>query len=403
MQQIDDLPAMDFTSPEYRTKPFAVLSDCARRWRIARSARGVELLDYDLCRAAIIDRRLGTGHPKLMDVLGLPEGRALDYKRNSISFHNRGPRRRDLRLPINRLMGPDASERFRTDIRAVVTRVVDAIPTDQPVDLIATLCDPIPSAVYCYWTGAPFEDAAYIARTSHRVQQVHTRNPDHAGDIVAAFESLIDYVDERIRVRRADMGDDLLSDLIRATDAGALSEADLRNWVIKLAEANTDNSSHQIGIALIELAGRPDIWARLGADPSLVPAAVREVMRFHPRSISTSREVMEDMVIEDTLLPKGTPVFANIGAAHWDNRYYPDPDRFDIDRQDEPPHLNFGGGIFSCVGRYAVTMEVEEVIALLARRHPRLSLERTGFSHSPMFTSVSELVATLDPTERSAA
>jgi cytochrome P450 len=193
------------------------------------------------------------------------------------------------------------------------------------------------------------------------------------------------------------MGDDLLSDLIRATDAGALDQDGLRNWVIKLAEANTDNSSHQIGIALIELASRPAVWARLGADPSLVPAAIREVMRYHPRSISTSREAMEDMVIEGTELPRGTPVFANIGAAHWDGRYYPEPDRFDIDRPADPPHLNFGGGVFSCIGRFAVTMEVEEAVALLARRFPRLRLCRTGFIHSPMFTSVSELTAILDP------
>ena len=295
-------------------------------------------------------------------------------------------------------MGPEASERFRADIKHVITRVADAIPTDRPVDLISKLCDPIPSAVYCYWTGGPFEDAAYVARTSHTVQQVHTRNPEHTNDIVAAFESLLDYVEARIEERRVDMGDDLLSDLIRATDAGQLSDADLRNWVVKLAEANTDNSSHQIGIALIELASRPEVWARLGADPSLVPAAVREVMRFHPRSISTSREVMEDMEIEGTALPKGTPVFANIGAAHWDARHYPNPEKFDINRKNEPPHLNFGGGIFSCVGRFAVTMEVEEIIALLARRYPNLKLNKTAFSYSPLFTSVSQLDVTLDPT-----
>ncbi|MEP6267071.1 MAG: hypothetical protein ABJ139_07030, partial [Paracoccaceae bacterium] len=250
MRQVDDLPKIDFAAAEYQTRPFAMLAECAQRWKIARSERGVELLDYDLCRQAIVDRRLGTGHPKLMDVLGLPEGRALEYKRDSISCHNRGPRRRNLRIPVTKLMGPDASERFREDIKTVITRVVDALPTQTTVDLISNLCDPIPSAVYCYWTGAPFEDASYVARTSHTVQQVHTRNPEHTNDIVAAFESLLDYVDGRITNRRANMGDDLLSDLIRATDAGHLSEADLRNWVVKLAEANTDNSSHQIGIAL---------------------------------------------------------------------------------------------------------------------------------------------------------
>jgi cytochrome P450 len=397
MPSIADLPELDFASPDYTARPFAVLAEAGRKWKIARSVRGVELLDYDLCRRAIVDRNLGTGHPKLMDVLGLPEGRPLEYKRNSISFFNRGPRRRDLRVPVTKLMGPEPTEGFRADVRAVVERVVDAIPEGESVDLFAALCDPIPSAVYCYWIGAPFEDAGFVARTSHRVQRVHTRDPAFAEDIVAAFEELIDYVDTRIAIRRADLKDDLLSDLIRAEQAGRLSPDDLRNWVIKMAEANTDNSSHQIAIAVIELASRPGIWARLGEDASLVPAAVREVMRYHPRTISTSREAMADIEIDGTTIPKGTPVFANIGATHWDARYYDDPARFDPDREGEPPHLNFGGGIFSCIGRYAVTMEVEEVIALLARRYPGLRLDGTGFSHSPMFTSVTALRATLNP------
>ena len=392
-----DLPELDFTSPDYAARPFEVLADWARRWKIARSARGVELLDYDLCRKAIIDRRLGTGHPKLMNVLGLPEGRPLDYKRNSISFFNRGDRRRDLRRPVTKLMDETSVEGFRADIKATVRRVVDALPTDRSVDLIETLCDPIPSAVYCYWIGAPFEDAGFVARTSHTVQKVHTRNPDHTPAIVEAFESLIDYVDKHIAARRNNLGDDLLSNMIRAEQAGQLSADDLRNWVIKLAEANTDNSSHQIALAVAELASRPDIWGRLHADPSLAPRAVREVMRFHPRTISTSREVMEEHEIAGVTLPKGTPVFANIGATHWDDRYYANPQEFDIDRTDEPPHMNFGGGVFSCIGRFAVTAEVEEVIALLAARHPNLQIEAVEYDHSPMFSSVAKLTATLDP------
>ena len=394
-----ELPELDFASPDYAARPFQVLADWAQRWKIARSARGVELLDYDLCRKAILDRRLGTGHPKLMNVLGLPEGRPLDYKRNSISFFNRGDRRRDLRRPVTRLMDESSVEGFRADIRATIRRIADALPVNRPVDMIEALCDPIPSAVYCYWIGAPFEDAAFVARTSHTVQKVHTRNPDHTPSIVEAFEDLIDYADKHIAARRANPGTDLLSDMIRAEEAGHYSSDDLRNWVIKLAEANTDNSSHQIALAIAELASRPDVWARLHDDPTLAPQAVREVMRIHPRTISTSREVMEEHDIAGVTLPVGTPIFANIGATHWDERYYANPEVFDIDRTGEPPHMNFGGGVFSCIGRFAVTAEVEEVIALLASRHPRFRIDEVEYTHSPMFSSVSKLIARLDPQE----
>jgi cytochrome P450 len=166
--------------------------------------------------------------------------------------------------------------------------------------------------------------------------------------------------------------------------------------VVKLAEANTDNSSHQIAIAVIELSSRPEIWAMLARDPSLVPQALREVMRYHPRSLSTSRETLEDVNLAGVLLPEGTAVFANIGAAYWNENYFPNPDQFDINRPDKPAHLNFGGGVFSCIGRFAVTIENEEIIAYLAAHFPALWITKSVFSHSAMFTSVTALAAVLD-------
>lgn len=396
LQTVSDLPEIDFGAADYLAAPLPVLADYAARFKLGRSRRGVEIFDYDLCRDTILSRSFGTGHPRLMQVLGLPEGPALAYKRNSISFHDRGETRRRLRVPLTRLMGPEGSERFRTDIRHVVQQTFAEIPRDRPVDLITALCDRIPSRVYCYWIDAPMADAEFVSRTSHIVQQVHTRDPQTTQEVVAGFERLLDYIDDRVAAARKAPGDSLLSDLIRATDAGHLTEDELRNWIVKLAEANTDNSSHQIAIAVIELASRPDVWAALGADPSLVPQALREVMRYHPRSLSTSRETLEDVVLDGVLIPKGQAVFPNIGAAHWNPNFFPDPERFDIHRPDRPAHLNFGGGIFSCIGRYAVTIEIEEVITHMVTHHPGLRLTASAFSHSPMFTSVSRLEAVLD-------
>ena len=297
---------------------------------------------------------------------------------------------------MNRIFAPTKVEKYRGAVQDVVARVVADIPKNEPVDLISALCDPIPSLMYCHWIDADPKHAPFVGKASHTVQQVHSRNPDHTASVVASFDELIAFVEERIAAKRENMDDSLLSELIRTEETGELSTLDMRNWVIVMAAANTDNSSHSIGTTLIELAKRKDIWARIGRDPEAVKPAVAEVMRYHPRSISTSREVMEDIELEGVFLPKGTPVFANFGASHWNARYYPDPQAFDIDRKDQPPHLNFGGGIFSCIGRFFVTMEIEETMAHLARMHPDLELIETEFSHSPMFTNVERLVAKLN-------
>lgn len=396
MTVISDLPEIDFSAPHYRKAPLSTLAGYAKQFKLARSGRGVEILDYDLCRDAIVNRRFGTAHPGLMALLGMPEGPALHYKRHSISFHNRGEKRRRLRVPLTTLMGPKRSEQFRTGIRQVVHETLASLPRDRPIDIIAALCDLIPSRVYCYWVDAPMADAEFIARSSHVVQQVHSRNPETTQAVTESFEALLGYVDRRIAAVRQTPNDSLLSQLIRATKTGQLTEDDLRNWVVKLAEANTDNSSHQIAIAVIELASRPEIWAMLGRNPSLVPQALREVMRYHPRSLSTSREALEDVDLEGVSIPKGTVVFANIAAAHWNAHYFPAPNQFDINRPDKSAHLNFGGGVFSCIGRFAVTIEIEEVIAHMAAHFPALKITKSVFAHSAMFTSVTALEAVLD-------
>ena len=395
MLSISDLPEINFQSKEYLAKPLKTLAKLSEVIKVGRSKRGVEILDYNLCRDSILDRRFGTGHPKLMKVLGLEEGPALNYKKNSISFHDRGETRRRLRIPITKLMGPKGSERFRDDIKHVVRETFSEIPTNEEVDLIKVLCDKIPSRVYCYWINAPLEDADFVSKTSHIVQQVHTRDPKTSMAVSKGFEELLDYVDKRIFIRRKNLGEDLLSDLIRATDAGALTDDELRNWIVKMAEANTDNSSHQIAIAIIELASRPKIWKLLGGDADLVPQALREVMRYHPRSLSTSRETLEDVELEGFFIPKGEAIFPNIGAAHWNPNYFPNPENFDIYRPEKPAHLNFGGGIFSCIGRFAVTIEIEEVITFMTREFPNFKIKKSLFSHSPMFTSVDDLVGSL--------
>jgi cytochrome P450 len=396
MRSMSDLPEIDFGAADYLAAPLPTLAGFAKKFKLGKSKRGIEIFDYDMCRDTILNRSFGTGHPRLMDVLGLPEGPALNYKRQSISFHNRGETRRRLRVPITTLMGPQGSERFRTDIKHVVKVTFDEIERKEPINLITNLCDHIPSRVYCYWIDAPMEDSEFVSKTSHIVQKVHTRDPKTTSQVTKGFEELLEYVDRRVAITRQNLGDNLLSDLIRATNAGHLSEDELRNWVVKMAEANTDNSSHQIAIAVIELASRPEVWANLGKNTSLVPQALREVMRYHPRSLSTSREALEDVVMDGIQIPKGEAIFPNIGAAHWNPNYFPNPDVFDIYRPDKPTHLNFGGGIFSCIGRFAVTIEIEEVIAYMVTNFPNLKLTKSEFSHDPMFTSVSKLEAILN-------
>ena len=83
MKTMAELPEIDFKSKEYLSSPLETLAEYAKLFKVGQSERGVEILDYNLCRDTILDRRFGTGHPKLMKVLGMSDGPALNYKKNS--------------------------------------------------------------------------------------------------------------------------------------------------------------------------------------------------------------------------------------------------------------------------------------------------------------------------------
>ena len=141
-------------------------------------------------------------------------------------------------------------------------------------------------------------------------------------------------------------------------------------------------------------ARHPDQWGEVVADPSLVPNAVEEILRYWPPSQYQGRFSLQDVTLHGVTLPAGHPVLLITGAATRDERAFDDPDRFDIHR---PPGLaiGFGHGIHSCLGAALARLECRIAVAELARRWPRYRVDEAGlrrvhmsnvagFSHVPV-------------------
>lgn len=390
MRAIEDLPFLDYADPAYAASPYEWLAEKAATHRIARSGRGVELLDYHLCRAFVLDRTMGTDHGNLVERMGIPESRALTFKRRMLLTQNRGEVRQRLRGALTGLIGPKEVEDLRPGISAVVAGLIDALPSGK-VDLKHAFADLVPAAVYCNWVDAPLSDARWVSEMSETVLAIFRRDPALTPGIVAAYDEMFAYAADRIAARRADMGDDFLSRLIRVQEEGGLSEGELEDFAVMLIEASTDNTAASIAIAIDRLAAEPGVWAAIAHDPALAGAAVREAMRLWPRSISTSRTALEDTAIEDIAIPKGATVFASFGAAHRQADVFDNPYKFDLTRRERPPHMNFGGGAFACLGQFVANIEVEEAIAQLAARHPELTVLKAERDYTPMFQSLKRL------------
>ena len=400
MPGISDLPFIDYSDPDYKSEPFRWLAEKARQFPMARSERGVEILEFQMCRRFLVDRSFGTDHGNLVEKMGLPPGRALDFKRRMILTQNRGETRKRLRGILTNLIGPAYAKAMRRDISGVVSDLLEGLP-DDVFDLKYGFTDLVPAGVYCTWVNTPLSDARFVADRSEDVLAIFRRDPDLTTSIVAAYDQLFGYVKTQLARRRENMGDDFLSRLIRVREAGNLSEDELEDFAVMLIEASTDNTSNQISIAIDRLTAMPDVWKEIGQDASLAAAAVRECMRLWPRSISTSRTALTDTEIDGVSIPANTSVFASFGAAHRQPDKFRDPHRFDLTRPAQPPHLNFGGGAFSCLGQFVATIEVEEAISQLARRNPHLSMRRVVRDFTAMFQTITVIEA--DLRERAAA
>ena len=180
--------------------------------------------------------------------------------------------------------------------------------------------------------------------------------------------SLAGYFSELIADRRAHLGDDILSDLIRAEEAGdRLSEAELLAQSIGLLIAGFETTIGLIGNGVLALINHPDQWRRLREQPELIDGAVEECLRYDGPILLTIRVTREDTAFGDRVIPADRPVMCILSAANRDPAHFTEPDRFDITRQDND-HLAFGGGVHFCLGAHLARMEAQVAIGCLARR-----------------------------------
>ena len=258
-----------------------------------------------------------------------------------------------------------------TEITAALLAAMDPTADGGEVDLLATLAFPLPITVICELLGIPDAD-----RDDFRDWTQAILSPDDAtGTPEGAATAMTGYFTALLTGKRAHPGDDLLSALIAAHDAGdRLSQDELLGMMFLLLVAGHETTVNLIGSGTLALLQHPDQLARLRADRSLLPGAVEELLRYtSPVNHATFRFTAEPVEIGGTLIPGREPVLVAIGSANRDPGRYPAPDVLDLDR--EPgANLAFGHGIHYCLGAPLARMEGEIALGGLLARFPDIAL-----------------------------
>lgn len=304
------------------------------------------------------------------------------------------PDHRRLRSLVSRPFTPAAVERWRERVRQTVAEVLDRIE-DEEFDLIGRFAGPIPTVVIAQMLGidpAMHDRFKVWSDTSVETAFNPFPTPEQQAAREAAEGALNAFFEAEIEARRRSPGDDLISDMIRAEEAGeTLSTREIVGQCNLLLIAGNVTTTDLIGNGVRALLDHPDQLEKLRANPSLIGNAVEEMLRFDSPVTNSGRIANRDVAIGGCPVSKGESLSVSLAAANRDPTVYPEPDRFDIERADTH-HQAFGGGRHLCLGAHLARLEAQEAILGLINRYP--VLERADrdpiYSAVPSFRGMAE-------------
>ena len=235
-----------------------------------------------------------------------------------------------------------------------------------PVDLVQAFALPVPSLVICELLGVPYEDRATFQLNS---AQFLVKDQELAQKM-AAFGAMNSYLAELVQRKRAEPGEDILSDLARHDD---LSIEELTGVAFLLLLAGHETTVNMLALGTFALLEHPEQLALLHADPELIPDAVEELLRYLSVADIFYRYATEDIELCGETISAGSTVVVSLLAANRDPLRFDDPDTLDVHRKARG-HLTFGHGIHLCLGQQLARIELRAGFAGLLRRFPALEL-----------------------------
>ncbi|AKT42108.1 cytochrome P450 [Chondromyces crocatus] len=258
-------------------------------------------------------------------------------------------------------------------IEAMADQLIDdMVKQGPPLDLASALGFPLPVWVICELLGIPGVDRDKLAYWSNTMLSVTQYGQQEIDAAQAEFKA---YLTAHIVAKRANPGDDLLSELLAAGDEGqGLSDMELLLTAQGLLVAGHETTSNMIGKMVAMLLSDRRRWEQLLADPSLVRTAVEEVLRFDANAgFGLPRFITEDIEVAGQTLPRGTTVICAMASANRDERTFAEAEEMNLARSPNA-HLTFGAGPHSCLGQTLARTELQTVLRVLLRRLPTLAL-----------------------------
>lgn len=274
---------------------------------------------------------------------------------------------------LSRVFTPRRMLAVESLVRGFCVRELDPLVGAGGFDFIADLGAMMPMRTIGYLLGIPEADQAKIRdRGGAYIELSDARDP--AAVNAKLFEESIVVFAEYIEWRADHPSDDLMTDLLRAEieepdgTRRPLSRTEVLAYTAMIAGAGNETTARLIGFMGQLLSDHPDQRRELAADPSLIPGAVEETLRYEAPSPVQARYVARDAELYGQAVPEGSYMLLLNGSANRDDRRFADPDRYDIHR--EGGHLSFGQGLHFCLGSALARMEGRVALEEVLKRWP---------------------------------
>jgi len=375
---MDTMSGFDFDNPAFRANPYPAyrfLREAAPLWR-APTGHWLLTTHAD-CVAVLRDARFGHGNPDA----SVPD----EFKNEAIVSQLRKtmllvdpPSHTRLRGLVAKAFTARRMEELRPRIEAIVDNLIDAVIGDGGMDVILDFAHKLPVTVICDMLGIPEQDRAPFLNESKVRGRIldpveltrEELDAANAGSLESAayFKTLFAY-------RRENPGDDLTTAILAAREADdRLTDDEAVANISLLFGAGHETTANLIGNGVLALHRNPAELARLKADPSLIPNAVEELLRYDSPVQLTGRNALEDLELRGEKIARGEQVITLLGAANHDPAAFAgDPDELDVARPGVRA-LSFGGGIHHCLGAQLARIEGEIAFRKLLERLPELRL-----------------------------
>ncbi|MET9402271.1 cytochrome P450 [Kitasatospora sp. NPDC002965] len=307
--------------------------------------------------------------------VGIPGERQADLMTHLLNIDP--PDHTRLRRLVSKAFTPRRVAAFEPRVQQLTDRLIDGFAERGSADLIHEFAFPLPIYAICDMLGVPAEDQDDFRDWAGMMIR---HGGGRRGGVGRAVKRMREYLAELIHRKRADLGDDLISGLIRAGDHGEhLTENEAAAMAFILLFAGFETTVNLIGNGTYALLRNPGQRALLQesiarGESGLLETGIEELLRYDgPVELATWRFATSPLTIGGVLIPAGDPVLVVLAAADRDPARFADENTLDLARADNP-HLGFGHGIHYCIGAPLARLEGRSALATLLSRLPDLRL-----------------------------